>query len=82
MKEPTKEEERRRDELLLKLLKTPPKPRIKPEGIKSTVLDALDALALALASHDHQWTDKERQLYEAAITELTSGDCTDSDSSA
>jgi hypothetical protein len=28
---------------------------------------ALDALGLALANHDHQWTDAERDLYERAI---------------
>jgi hypothetical protein len=40
------------------------------------VLDALDTLALALTSHDHKWTDRERQFYEAAVERLTaSGDC-------
>lgn len=28
---------------------------------------ALDALALALANHNHQWTNRERFLYEDAI---------------
>ena len=28
--------------------------------------EALDALALALASHGHVWTDEERRLYDAA----------------
>jgi hypothetical protein len=36
------------------------------------VLDALDALALALTAHGHQWSDRERLLYESAIAGLTS----------
>ncbi len=31
------------------------------------VLEALDALALALADHDHKWTDSERHSYESAV---------------
>jgi len=36
------------------------------------VLDALDALGLALANHNHCWSDRERQLYELAVGEVTS----------
>lgn len=32
--------------------------------------EALDALALALASHKHVWTDRERMLYETAFSYL------------
>ena len=35
------------------------------------IVNALDALALALTNHDHQWTDEERSLYEKAISILT-----------
>jgi hypothetical protein len=42
------------------------------------ITDALDALALALAAHGHEWTERERQLYETAISYL-SGGCTGSD---
>ena len=34
------------------------------------LLEALDALALALVEHDHTWTDRERQLYETATSYL------------
>jgi hypothetical protein len=34
------------------------------------ILDALDALAMALLEHDHAWTQKERELYEKATKEL------------
>ena len=34
---------------------------------KGVILDALDVLALALATHGHKWTDDERALYEEAI---------------
>lgn len=44
----------------------PPLPR--PENHpKTDVLEALDALALALAEHGHQWTPRERALYEKAV---------------
>lgn len=44
----------------------PPQPR--PENHpKTVVLEALDALALALAGHNHQWTPRERDLYEKAV---------------
>ena len=32
-----------------------------------TVKKALDTLGVALASHNHTWTDEERELYERAI---------------
>ena len=35
------------------------------------IIKALDKLALALAEHNHQWTDRERKLYEKAIAILT-----------
>jgi len=41
------------------------------EEAKSKIIEALNALALALAGHDHQWTDKQRDLYEKAIRILT-----------
>ena len=34
-------------------------------------IDALDALALALVTHGHQWTPRERSLYERAISSLS-----------
>lgn len=34
------------------------------------LLDALDALALALVEHGHVWTDRERSLYETAFDYL------------
>lgn len=34
---------------------------------KALIALALDALGLALADHNHQWTDAERDLYEQAI---------------
>ena len=39
---------------------TPPNP----------ILEALDALALALSDHKHVWTDRERILYETAVDYL------------
>ncbi len=39
-------------------------------AIATRVLDALDALALALAEHDHQWTIDERRMYEQAVAYL------------
>jgi hypothetical protein len=45
-----------------------------------TVTDALDALGLALAGHDHVWTARERQLYESAVA-ICDG-CTATDWSA
>jgi hypothetical protein len=37
------------------------------------VLEALDALAVALVGHGHVWTDHERALYEAAVERLCPG---------
>lgn len=45
-------------------------------------IKALDALGLALTSHDHQWTKRERELYERAISFLTSLSRRDAGSSA
>jgi hypothetical protein len=42
------------------------------------ILEALDLLALALADHDHVWTDREKTLYETAVSYLC-GDCKGSD---
>lgn len=36
------------------------------KDIKQTIMAALDGLAVALASHNHQWTNEERKLYEKA----------------
>jgi hypothetical protein len=49
-----------------------------------SVLDALDALALALTTHGHVWTSGERQLYEDAVAALSDaeGDYTGSGLSA
>lgn len=35
------------------------------------IIEALNVLALALTDHEHQWTAKERGLYEKAIAILT-----------
>jgi hypothetical protein len=35
------------------------------------ITKALDALGLALADHNHQWTNKERELYEKSISLLS-----------
>ena len=35
------------------------------------IIEALNMLALALTGHKHQWTAKERKLYEKAIAILT-----------
>lgn len=43
-----------------RVMQTPPNP----------LVDALDALAVALANHKHVWTDRERMLYETAINYL------------
>lgn len=39
---------------------TPPNP----------LVEAIDALGIALAGHKHVWTDRERTLYETAISYL------------
>ncbi len=31
------------------------------------VIGALDSLGLALANHDHQWTEGERAIYDLSI---------------
>ena len=36
-------------------------------GSSNPIIAALDALGLALAYHNHQWTDRERLLYETAL---------------
>tara|TARA_R110001599_G_scaffold12011_1_gene56358 strand:+ start:596 stop:793 length:198 start_codon:yes stop_codon:yes gene_type:complete len=36
------------------------------------IQEALDSLALALCDHAHEWTDRERQLYETAVSYITS----------
>lgn len=42
----------------------------------TTIMSALDTLSLALTDHDHQWTNKERKVYEDAVSLLTSSyDC-------
>jgi hypothetical protein len=41
---------------------------------KKTIKDALDVLSLALAGHNHAWTNKERSLYEEAIYLLGEND--------
>ncbi len=49
---------------------------------KQSILGCLDSLAVSLAGHDHQWSDQERQDYEAAVALLTSDDCRETGSSA
>ena len=44
------------------------------------IVEALDALGLALADHGHVWTDRERQLYESAVTSCAG--CTGTGSTA
>lgn len=41
--------------------------RATQEKPKHPIVDALDMLALALADHNHQWTDREVSLYETAV---------------
>ena len=36
--------------------------------VKNPIVEALDALALALADHGHSWSDREVSLYETAIS--------------
>lgn len=40
---------------------------------RNPILEALDALGVALADHGHTWTDRERSLYETAVQYLQSG---------
>jgi hypothetical protein len=35
------------------------------------ILGALDSLGVALAEHDHQWTDGEKAIYEESVKLLT-----------
>lgn len=49
---------------------------------RNKVRECLDLLGVALAHHNHQWTEEERQAYETSIELLTSGDCTETGSSA
>lgn len=49
---------------------------------RNKVRECLDLLGMALAHHNHQWTDEERRAYEGAIQLLTSDDCTETGSSA
>jgi len=41
--------------------------RAEWQDARALIALALDALGLALADHDHRWTDGERDLYERAI---------------
>jgi hypothetical protein len=34
------------------------------------ILEALDAMGVALADHGHNWTEKERRLYEDSVSLL------------
>lgn len=38
------------------------------------IAKCLDLLAVALASHNHVWSDEERRAYEASVALLASGD--------
>lgn len=73
----------RRDEVLKRMLNTPPKPhkpkekkgrepKPAPKRKNELAIEALDALGLALADHGHKWSDRERQLYEAVTTASSS----------
>jgi hypothetical protein len=37
------------------------------EEERNLVIGALDSLGVALADHDHKWTQGERCIYEAAV---------------
>jgi hypothetical protein len=37
---------------------------------RDLIIGALDSLGVALADHDHQWTEGERAVYEEALTTL------------
>lgn len=41
---------------------------------KSKLLNCLDLLGVALATHGHQWADEERQAYEEATALLAVSD--------
>lgn len=51
----------------------------RQEAPPHPILEALDALAIALAAHDHDWTEREHQLYVSAVA-YVSGSHTDSGS--
>jgi len=64
-------------------------PTCQRVGIRSIALfdlylvqGALDSLGVALADHNHEWSDGERTIYEQAtsIIRTTSGDCMETDS--
>lgn len=40
------------------------------ESARELLIMALDTLGLALVHHNHQWTNKERELYEKAMAAL------------
>ena len=44
------------------------------------ILQALDSLSLALADQGHEWSDREHQLYETAVSYVRSGGYTGSGS--
>lgn len=56
--------------------------RERREAIKPAhpILDALDSLSLALADRGHEWTDREHQLYETAVSYVRNGGYTGSGS--
>lgn len=49
---------------------------------RSDIARTLDSLALALADHEHSWSDELRDFYERATAALTACDCKVTDSSA
>lgn len=49
---------------------------------RMTLLGALDTLAEALASHDHKWTEAEREIYEQALGDLGILDRDDTESTS
>lgn len=51
----------------------------KSSEVHNPIVQALDALALALTDHNHNWSDREVSLYETAISYCG---CKDSGSSA
>lgn len=49
---------------------------------RSDIARTMDALALALANHEHNWSDELRASYERATATLKACDCKVTDSSA